>query len=256
MPDYHSIAMLEAYVDDSGTHEGSRAAVVAAFVASREQWARFESDWRRMLAEQGLSAFRMSDFENGWGEFRDWDPVRRQKVREFVFTTIKIRTQCRMATGIEVEAIRAVVPPSDDTRPYFWCVIELLKHIARWAGKYAPGQNIAYVFEDGTQGKGQIMEALDYVRRHRETWAKYHIASYAFGDKRKVVPLQAADVLAYECYKELTNRRLQPSNPRPRRRSLVTLLAVRHHLFFVDRPAMERMYADSDPEKSARLPNF
>jgi hypothetical protein len=153
-----------------------------------------------------------------------------------------------MATGVEIEAIRSVVPASDDTRPYFWCAIELLKHIARWAGKYAPGQTIAYVFEDGTQGKGQIADALEYVRRHRETWAKYHIASYAFGNKRQVVPLQAADVLAYECFKELTNRRLQPDRPRPRRRSLVTLLGARHHLFFLDRLAIERMYSDSTPE--------
>src|SRR2546423_12461361 len=39
------VAVIEAYCDESGIHDGARACVVAGWVASARTWQRFEERW-------------------------------------------------------------------------------------------------------------------------------------------------------------------------------------------------------------------
>ncbi|MGB8769039.1 MAG: hypothetical protein WCC92_05460, partial [Candidatus Korobacteraceae bacterium] len=41
--------MIDAYLDESGIHDGARICVVAGYSGGRGQWRRFEFEWRRLL---------------------------------------------------------------------------------------------------------------------------------------------------------------------------------------------------------------
>jgi hypothetical protein len=43
--------MLNAYLDESGIHNGAAVCVVAGYFGGRGQWRKFEDDWRKMLAD-------------------------------------------------------------------------------------------------------------------------------------------------------------------------------------------------------------
>ena len=52
-------AMIEAYIDESGIHEGAKVCVVAGYFGGRGQWRRFESEWLRLLKGYDIP---LSDF--------------------------------------------------------------------------------------------------------------------------------------------------------------------------------------------------
>ena len=41
--------MIDAYLDESGIHDGAAICVIAGFFSGRGQWRAFERDWRKML---------------------------------------------------------------------------------------------------------------------------------------------------------------------------------------------------------------
>jgi hypothetical protein len=63
-----------------------------------------------------------------------------------------------------------------------------------------PSARIAYVFEAGTRGSGEIQKTFDWNYTDREQRPKLKLLSLKFEGK-EFAPLQAADILAYELYR-------------------------------------------------------
>jgi hypothetical protein len=63
------------YFDDSGDPDSEKIVVVAGFVASNEQWFRFEREWKQLLESEGLVSFHMTDFMRN-----DWSVERKQRL--------------------------------------------------------------------------------------------------------------------------------------------------------------------------------
>lgn len=55
--------MIEAYLDESGTHTGSPLVVVAGWVGSREAWKSFIEEWNIHLTNAGISCFHATNPE-------------------------------------------------------------------------------------------------------------------------------------------------------------------------------------------------
>jgi len=66
--------MYTAYFDESGSPVEGKALVVAGYVASVEQWLKFDDEWRETLACEGVKRFHMRDFAHslkvGWATRR------------------------------------------------------------------------------------------------------------------------------------------------------------------------------------------
>jgi hypothetical protein len=80
--------MIEAYMDESGIHEGAHVCVVAGYWGLTKKWKRFESQWSQIIEgakEPTLKEFHSTKF---WyadgtrkGIFAQWDD---SKAEEFV----------------------------------------------------------------------------------------------------------------------------------------------------------------------------
>ena len=62
--------MLDAYFDDSGTHQGSPAISVAGYMSTPDRWKRFESEWRETLDAYGVEFFHMTILRQGCSNSR------------------------------------------------------------------------------------------------------------------------------------------------------------------------------------------
>jgi hypothetical protein len=105
--------------------------------------------------------------------------------------------------------------------PYVIGTLSCLRDVAGWLEEKSDEEAVvAYVFEDGIKGSGRLTDAFSGTSP--EMRERYRYRSLTFGGKRDFLPLQAADLLAYETYRVMPRERGQSS--RPVRKSLMSLL--------------------------------
>ena len=228
--------MLVSYFDESGTHETSTSLAVGGFIAPEPQWRKFEKDWRRALREEGLSYTHMNELENLKGPFADWDRSRMQRFQRRLLDVIKDHaTHGDAATMRSADYEKLVLADPDPELPkkvgtmYERCAAKSMELSYKWALDKYPKQRIHFVFEKG-QRVGALTAWFDRERRQYPL-----LDPLEFADKKEILPLQAADIFAYEAWKHVQNQYV-PSQPnRGTRKSLEALKRLIHiHLWEED----------------------
>lgn len=197
-----------------------------------------------MLTDAGISMFHMTDFECRQDEFRDWSNDKRRSVIQRAHSLIKLRTNVGICSAVILKDYDEVFAAHPDIKaqvrsPFSLCVNGCLREIANWNERFKRyGQPIAYIFESGDKGKGEIIEVFDKISRDPILKVGSGYESLAFADKRTVVQLQAADINAYEGWKQMVNRILASPPTRPVRRSMWSLAGHTNFSRYFDRQVL------------------
>lgn len=69
--------------------------------------------------------------------------------------------------------------------------------------QYAPQENIAYVFDQMSKGKGEIIRIFKEFETSPSNFLGVVPAGYTFENKEAVIPLQAADMLAWHVHRHM-----------------------------------------------------
>jgi hypothetical protein len=211
------IALFTAYVDESGTHDASRFIGVGGVIADADQWAKFEQGWRKALADADIPYSHMKEFAFNSGPFKKWaSPTKEFEPQRRVF--MKSLCDCIVNIGaytfgavITREHYNTLVP--DDMRdymgtPYAFLGRYCIARVGVWAQQNSPDEPVNLIFE-----RGQPQSTLRFQHRiisaNEEARKQYRIGLLTFGDKYvrdhpkdSVLPLQAADIVAYELVKQ------------------------------------------------------
>jgi hypothetical protein len=225
------VVILTAYFDDSGTHAGSDAVAVAGYISTPDQWIRFETQWRAALENLGLPMFHMTSFANGVGPYRQWsEPQRRIRLGRLI-DIIHANVLGSFGVVVPTEPFNRLFSARAKAHcggAYGLAATVNFLEVARIVKGIDEAQAwdawIAYVFESGTTGAGQILKVFQYNEQDTKEKEKLRLLSLRFENKREFVPLQAADILAYELY-QLLPRQLG-IDPRPVRSGVLSLLAA------------------------------
>lgn len=223
--------MFTAYFDESGTHSNSPVTVVAGYIATNEQWSEFEREWKEVMQNAGIPFFHMSKFESRQGEYKNWNSDKRIRIQERLIGIIKRRVRIGFASAIRLSDYSEVMDGRDRIlygSPYAFCLISCMKLVAAWADKYEHQEPIVYVFESGAGCDGEIGAIFSRSFSKESVRSRYRVGDLAFGDKRGIVQLQAADILAYEIYKRVGH--LMTDDNRKLRKSLQAL-GMYPHMF-------------------------
>ncbi len=195
------VVILEAYLDESGTDQGSNVVSVGALLATQDEWEAFSRVWRMALAEWGIREFKMADFVNGAREFKGWSKLDKRK--RFSRVVEMIKTHDATAFGV-------ILP----TKPYFSLAKEgsprtlkdayqvaafvCLTKVVSYLAQQPREVEIAYLLDGGAPGHGELDSVLHRIQLDPHERAVYRMASYTFASSEKFCPIQAADVLAHE----------------------------------------------------------
>ena len=237
-------AVVVAYFDESGTHGDSGVFAIAGYVAAQEDWIRFETDWKRALRRAGISYFHMVEYENRRGPFASWSKEKRHEVLGDLLAAIKAHALIGLAGCVVVADFERVFRPALPTGhpyrdPYIFCLQVGMERIAHYFGPHLPrSEKIACVFEEKDKVAHSAARHYEAVKAHNE-WGTL-FGSISFGGKVDYIPLQAADVLAYESRKA-TMRLVTGGQGRERHSLSILRDGLAHECSYCDAEAMDKL---------------
>jgi hypothetical protein len=215
-----------AFLDESGAHGGPNDVfTVGGLVAREKRWERITRVWNVWL---GRRVFHMTDFENRRGEFATWPkPKRRVELIASLANSIQGNEAFGSAHSVHLQPFKEIMCPPDAE----------LHHVKRFAYGMLLGaclndiifmfhppanEQVAVICEecDGVEGFASDM-FYNFKRRNN---LQARLGSITFMPKAAFRGLQAADMLAYEGFKHITNTVVTPEE-RPVRKLFTALNA-------------------------------
>lgn len=215
--------MLRAYFDESERPDGTFC--VAGFVFPRGQVRRFEEDWRAMLPDGRI--FHMRDVVHWTRDFRDL--AGRDEAKALLDEAVGIvakRARLGVVVACNLKEMRPILPAVRGfSRAYPLCAHVCLAAIGRWLDQQNRRDVVSYFFEQGNPApQGDADALMHLVRRDATLRHAYHYHSHRFAGKGEALPLQAADLLAWEYGRFKGEHFDSPSHKEPLRDEFVTLI--------------------------------
>ena len=227
------LAMIRLCIDASGGGKGHRAMAVAGYFAPVKDWSKFETQWAAALVEARVEQFHATDFYSCEGEFNGWDldPARHAKFAKRFTAIAESKAGYGIARGIDVAAFKRVMAPvyatvRTDRTPHckhtqlMFGVTTAVHEVCQLMRKR--GEAVAVILEGG-DGVCEVIEYHMWLKRKRVKWTENLVTMLPMG--KDFLPLQAADLLAYEMWHHTTG--VLGPNPRPPRRPALTRLLQR-----------------------------
>jgi len=210
--------MFSLYFDDSGTHEESPVAVASCYISTYDQWNALEGDWAEAKKEKPFGTFHMADALVGARDFRGWTWEERERLIRRLLTMIRLRARIGLTTSVIKKHYDSLITGKLRERcgkHYSFAVRKCLHDIAAWRSKFGITGPMQYVFDQMSEGKGEIMNILDeYITAGDGANLGLSQGGYSFQSKKNLVPLQAADALAHESLRHMKNCIISPNPQR------------------------------------------
>jgi len=201
-----------AYLDDSGHPDDQDVVLVAGWVGKVEQWLLWEHGWTKVLSDFDIKSgvFHMTDFESAptsrdpSNEYRHLSQHEREIFHNRLINHIHTRAEYHFATMVPIRDYREV----NDIyyfeewlgKPYSFAAVGVVQKLQAWKNRYASNDPLVTFFEDGTKHKGDLMQVFK----------NFKFDDPIFRKKKDVVPLQAADMLAWECFHAFNTGDVRP----------------------------------------------
>jgi hypothetical protein len=200
----HVLTLLSTYIDDSGSENKGPVFVMAGYLSRVSVWSDFSTAWAACLGQGSRlpyfkmkEAFRLRDCFNGWTE-----ETRDQRVSQLVeiLSTRPVLTAVVLALSWDdFWRAKSEFPALTDVHPYDMLFHGVMHTVVGQLIKHNISESVEFVFDE--QGKAGERAILTYKQiKAVMPPAETHliIGSPRLADDKQVLPLQAADLLAWQ----------------------------------------------------------
>jgi Protein of unknown function (DUF3800) len=195
--------MLQGYIDDSGSEPNGQSFLLSGFILETEQWERFSDEWQFQLRrEPRIEYFKMHEAVAREGQFKGWH-------KEFVLCKIKDLLSViehYAPTGIscmtewsDYQEVLGNLAIDDLKGPYgllFQLVFIAIAESQKSAGIFPTPIDVDFD-DQGKVGKFALQLFQDMKAEFPEKWKQMFGRIPGMLDEKQVLPLQAADMLAW-----------------------------------------------------------
>jgi hypothetical protein len=237
-------AMLTCYHDEAGGDDHAFI-IVSCFVASVNQWNQFEDDWRIFLASHDVPYLHMKEFAHFKGPFAKFEKQEGTR-KKFIAQASAImcdRIQHAFSCYVNYDAFQKLNSEYElDSllnSPYAFAGRGCIALVNDWRLKSSNDLDMEYVFEEGGPDKGGLINAVTKLQPYLPI--PIFKPSRDTEIQRGVVQLQAADYLAYEMRKWVSDLPKFRARERLPRVSLGLLSPIEHNWIFEDETRLEEL---------------
>ncbi len=246
--------MALRFYGDESEDKNEKVHAIGGFLGWADEWDRLQEDWIARLKPTGVSAYHMTDCDNGRGEFSDEKGWKREDRTQLTIDLIEII--CRhevllIGMGIFVDDYKTLAPVTenggmlgyDKWHSVFQGVI---REAAIRVSSAPEGETIAFFF-DWKMKQGIAYDLFEKTQNEiKLPWCQ-RLGTLTFGHKEfgvfgSLPLLQVADIAAMETRKSLANPITHPHLPE--RRSLARLKECGRGglIACLDKPVLDALY--------------
>jgi len=188
---------------------------MAGLIATAHNWKRFETKWKGALKKFQIPYFHMVEFAGFKGVFEGWSETKRRNLLDRLLTIIDVTYGYPIGSVVPLDLYRSLSPERQKRfkDPYFIGFMECIIAAALLTAPHQAEEKMALVFSDQIEFRAHALRLYDHAQRTFHNMMK--VTTPVFRDMREIVPLQAADLVAYEIYKE-ADRRIYRPDAKPR----------------------------------------
>jgi len=211
--------MLQAYMDDSGSHDGARVCTLAGYFGGWRRWMEFELAWGKVLLAYNVEEFHARRF---WGrdkqgyrldEYKSWDDKKAKRFLGELLTIIEsskeihpfasgvVASEWEQQTLSDRRMFTGASPRRPSGKPSKSIFLALQRCVICVARYCKPGIKANY-FIDSNKQLDAWATICFYEMKERYKQDNDDIClsmgTLTPDDSKTALPLQAADLLAYE----------------------------------------------------------
>ncbi len=203
----------QAFFDESGTHAGSPIMTIGAYVFTKQKARLFTEQWSRKLKFFGISHAHMTDCATGNGEYSDLSMEQRIQTGVELIHAIRKNSLSGCAISIDAEYYSAAMKQGTHVYgPYTYLLLQSVDRISRFIAEKDKNAKINYFFESGHQSSAEAHRFMSSIETYGGVVGDNY-NGHAFVEKHAFLPLQAADMLAWQ-YRHFLVRGSQGHKPR------------------------------------------
>lgn len=205
--------MLRAYFDDSGSHRDSDVVLWSGLFGNHYQWEHFEKLWAAKLQHPSpgkvpLKRFHMANCQAADGEFLGWS---RTATDFLTYELGDIILRCGLySDGAAISRkdwddlvtgnLRTALGDAEG-----YSLRMAFVRALKWARMKGGESKIAFIFDRSKEREGEGKRIFELFERYASIESSgVTPVSVAFSDSYNVLPLQGADMLAWEQYRYAT----------------------------------------------------
>ena len=196
------VAAYNLYLDGSGKC-GDQFVAYAGIVARKDRCLRFAREWGRALGKCGVSDFHSAEFVSGSKTFHRWSVERRQDLIKPLVAAIVRNARAAIGCGVSTADYEAALDEhwkvesrSAEVLCFAQCVVRTLHMVP------PPDKLSIWVDQDSLRHQRHIEHAYEQLRKQKGFGSR--LTTLAFRDRRKLLPLQAADLVVHQAFQHLT----------------------------------------------------
>jgi hypothetical protein len=207
------MVIRQAVVDDSGSEPQSRIFVLAGFVGTSDDWAKFAPEWQAVLdLSPKLDYFKMTEAANFGGQFsraKGWNEGKRDDRLAALCSVIKKFSDLTIQAGVRndhFEKYIKSIPTPERTlmidSPYVLLFTQIILAMATFGDRVGIEHACQFVFDQQRGFEDHAKMAWSTTRALVKKSARSDLARFVapdpdFENDRTFLPLQAADLFAW-----------------------------------------------------------
>jgi Protein of unknown function (DUF3800) len=239
-----SMAIMEAYFDESGTHAGSPFLCVAGYLFKKGNAHALDIAWREMLQEKSLPFFRMSDCAHGTGPFQGWSKIDTTDLEIRAINLVKAYAAYGFAASVVMDDFHLIPNLGLFDTAYSFACLQMFLGVKYWADNNDFHGDVNYVFESGAQHQSEANAFMQNVFEHPQMRLDFRYSSHTFADKANVSQLQCADLLAWHWF---THNQRGRRGEVAKRKDFRSLLEKRIKANHFDKEGIDKWLAHRSP---------
>jgi hypothetical protein len=204
---------MELYGDES--ESTGEVFTIAGFLASPSAWDKFIPRWREMLCDTGpypVNAFHAADVEAGKRPFDGWPPEARNQLVENALGLLTDQNLCSNLYAVSCSYVIQECAAFDNRSLGTGSVPDIYERcyrglfysvLTRWSFN-----GLDFIFDNKDKVRGRVQKHFEGAKAVLDESPGYlgKLNRVSFRNDRDVIPLQAADLLAYEVRRHIWTR--------------------------------------------------